>query len=74
MATMGSHKNEELQHLRKLVMKLAVEIDVKNMKLIQMEEKYNEMSAILKKMDIEKQILQQDHDRGLSCCIFFNMF
>lgn len=57
---------QELQQLRKLVPKLATEIDVKNMRLFHMEEKYDQLSTTLKNTVIEKRKLQQDHAKGVS--------
>lgn len=58
---------QELQQLRKLVPKLAMEIDVKNMRLFHMEEKYDQLSTTLKSVVLEKRKLQQDHAKGITC-------
>ncbi|KAL2940468.1 Factor of DNA methylation 1 [Bienertia sinuspersici] len=57
--------NQELQKLRKLVPKLAMEIDVKNVKLFRMEEKYDQLSTTLKSVVMEKRKMQQDHAREI---------
>lgn len=65
------HDCNELQKLRKLVAKLAMEIDAKNMRLFYMEEKYDQLSTALKSMAMDKRKLQQDHARGITCCTIF---
>ncbi|XP_074279507.1 factor of DNA methylation 2-like [Silene latifolia] len=62
---METDHSPELQRLRKLIKKLAMEIDAKNMKLFHMEEKYNEASTTLQKVEIENRKLQQNHAREL---------
>lgn len=62
---MENYQSQEPRELQKLVMKLAMEIDVKNMKLIHMEEKYNQLAASLKRKDMEKEKLQCDHVREI---------
>ncbi|XP_010690731.2 factor of DNA methylation 1 isoform X1 [Beta vulgaris subsp. vulgaris] len=59
------HDCNELQKLRKLVAKLAMEIDAKNMRLFYMEEKYDQLSTALKSMAMDKRKLQQDHAREI---------
>ncbi|KAK9700119.1 hypothetical protein RND81_08G218300 [Saponaria officinalis] len=62
---MESHESQELQQLRKLVLKLATEIDVKNMKLFQMEEKYDQASKALQRVDVENTKFRQEHEREM---------
>lgn len=54
---------QEIQQLRKLVTKLAMEIDFKNMRLFHLEEKCDELFTTINSMALEKQKLQQDHAR-----------
>lgn len=65
---------QELLQLRKLVTKLAMEIDVKNMRLFHMEERYDQLSTTLDSMVMEKRKLQQDHARGISCSTSMEIF
>ncbi|XP_057522734.1 factor of DNA methylation 1-like isoform X1 [Amaranthus tricolor] len=53
--------NKELQQLHKLVAKLAMEIDAKNMRLFHLEEKYEQLTTTVKNMVMAKRKLQQDH-------------
>ncbi|KAH9603313.1 hypothetical protein KSS87_017115 [Heliosperma pusillum] len=62
---METHHSLELQRLRKLIKKLAMEIDAKNIKLFQMEEKYDQASTALHRVDMENRKLQQNHAREL---------
>ncbi|XVE99594.1 hypothetical protein REPUB_Repub03eG0213500 [Reevesia pubescens] len=52
---------EELQRARKLVVRLAKEIDVKNEKLLEMEIKLDEISEALSKMKTEQTRLHQEY-------------
>ncbi|XVE99581.1 hypothetical protein REPUB_Repub03eG0211800 [Reevesia pubescens] len=52
---------EELQRARKLVVRLAKEIDVKNKKLLEMEIKLDEVSEALSKMKTEQTRLHQEY-------------
>ncbi|XP_021749550.1 factor of DNA methylation 1-like isoform X1 [Chenopodium quinoa] len=56
---------QEVQQLRKFVSKLAMEIDVKNMKLCVMEKRNDKLSTTLNNMVMEKRKLQQDHAREI---------
>ncbi|KAL9231367.1 hypothetical protein vseg_006604 [Gypsophila vaccaria] len=62
---MEGHHSQELQQLRKLIKNLAVEIDFKNMKLFQMEEKYDQAAKALQRVDVEHRKFQQDHEREI---------
>lgn len=68
------HNSKELQQLRKLVAKLAMEIDAKNMRLFHLEEKYEQLATTVKNMVIAKQKLQQDHAEGIYCFAFLDIF
>lgn len=66
--------NKELQQLHKLVAKLAMEIDAKNMRLFHLEEKYEQLTTTVKNMVMAKRKLQQDHAEGISCSTFLDIF
>ncbi|KAI4318146.1 hypothetical protein L6164_025950 [Bauhinia variegata] len=54
---------EELHKAHNLVLKLAKEIDVKNQRLLEMEQQIDAISTSLSIMTVEKDGLQQAHDR-----------
>ncbi|KAI4318145.1 hypothetical protein L6164_025950 [Bauhinia variegata] len=56
---------EELHKAHNLVLKLAKEIDVKNQRLLEMEQQIDAISTSLSIMTVEKDGLQQAHDRGV---------
>lgn len=55
---------QELQKARKLVVNLAGEIDFKNQKLLEMEKKCEETSAMLNVLKNENAKLKQSRDEG----------